>query len=46
MYYSHFKDNAELRKWLSDHEHQLNMKDVKIKDKNRHPFLRWMEFVK
>ncbi|PWW28277.1 hypothetical protein DFO73_10692 [Cytobacillus oceanisediminis] len=44
MYYTHCKDKAELRKWLSEHQEQVNMKDVKIKDKNRHPLLRWLNF--
>lgn len=46
MYYTHCKDKAELKKWLSDHEGQLNMKEVKIMDKKIHPLLRWMNFGK
>ncbi|MCM3164102.1 MULTISPECIES: hypothetical protein [Bacillaceae] len=38
-YYTHFKDKKELKIWLKDHQDKLLMNELKIIDKNKHPFL-------
>lgn len=41
-YYTLCKDKHELKKWITDNEHLLIMKELKITDKNVNPLLKWL----
>lgn len=43
-YYTQCKDKEELKVWLAEHEDKLNKKELKVKDKKRHPLLSWLNF--
>jgi hypothetical protein len=40
-YYTQFDDKKELKRWITDNQDKISMNDLKIVDKDLHPFLKW-----
>jgi hypothetical protein len=44
-YLTHCQDKKALKKWIGDHEEKLLMHELKIVDKKKPPFLKWISKV-
>ncbi|PLT33780.1 hypothetical protein [Bacillus sp. V5-8f] len=42
IYLTHCEDKNALKKWIAEHEDKIIMNEIKITDKKRHPFLKWL----
>jgi hypothetical protein len=41
-YHTYFQDKQELTKWIADNKEKLIMNELKIIDKNKLSFLKWL----
>jgi hypothetical protein len=41
-YHTHFEDKQDLKKWITDREDKLLMNQLKVVDKDRPRFLKWL----
>ncbi|MGM7719923.1 hypothetical protein [uncultured Metabacillus sp.] len=41
-YYTQFNNKKELKSWITDNEEKLIMDELKIVDKELHPFFKWL----